>query len=254
MLLLQVQSTDSGTYICTATAGQFVVSDRTQLTVDPAPGPAPRVVISPQYRQARAGEAVNFVCEAEGRPAPALSWSRPGGRQLGRGVSVRGDTLVIAAARSEHEGRYVCRATNSAGSGEAETILRVTEAGAGVSLATEEVVAEAGGAVTLTCASQNPGSWRLEWSRAGGGGLAPGAQQQAGVLSLPRVTARDEGVYICTARGPAGEHQQLRARVLVRGGPGAAPSVLITPEQLTVGQGETAELVCRATGQVTNQR
>ena len=33
LIITQVQSDDSGTYVCTATAGQFVVTERAQLTV-----------------------------------------------------------------------------------------------------------------------------------------------------------------------------------------------------------------------------
>lgn len=38
LIITQVQSDDSGTYVCTATAGQFVVTERAQLTVGRDPG------------------------------------------------------------------------------------------------------------------------------------------------------------------------------------------------------------------------
>ena len=54
LIITQVQSSDSGTYVCTATAGQFVVTDRAELSVaDSEVGSGydspPAVVISPQY-------------------------------------------------------------------------------------------------------------------------------------------------------------------------------------------------------------
>ena len=58
LIITQVQTTDSGTYVCTASAGQIVVSDKTQLTVDSGAGgggagqydSGPVVTINPQYR------------------------------------------------------------------------------------------------------------------------------------------------------------------------------------------------------------
>ena len=38
LIITQVQSDDSGTYVCTATAGQFKVTERAELTVGRTPG------------------------------------------------------------------------------------------------------------------------------------------------------------------------------------------------------------------------
>ena len=37
LIITQVQSDDSGTYVCTATAGQFMVTEKAQLTVGRQP-------------------------------------------------------------------------------------------------------------------------------------------------------------------------------------------------------------------------
>ena len=157
LIITQVQTSDSGSYVCTATAGQYVVTSTTELTVGPSsrPDSRPVVVINPQYRQSRVGETVSFSCEADGSPQPTVSWSRLGGRALGPSVTVRGSELYISSVRKEDEGGYSCRATNSLGVNVAETVLYVTEpdggagGGAGwgefgVTVSPEDVAVQAG--------------------------------------------------------------------------------------------------------------
>ena len=165
LIITQVQTTDSGTYVCTASAGQIVVSDKTQLTVDSGAGgggagqydSAPVVTINPQYVQTAPGQRVSFTCEAEGRPPPLLTWSMAGGRPLGYGVTVSGPRLEFSSVRPSDEGRYVCSASNRAGSQEAETALYVSSGGqesgggGGGSGGIQEVTSQPGGTVTLEC-------------------------------------------------------------------------------------------------------
>ena len=261
LIITQVQSSDSGTYVCTATAGQFVVTDRAQLSVggggdDDGSGydSPPAVVVNPQYRQVASGQRVSFTCEAEGRPRPEVSWSRPGGRPLGYGVNVRGNVLDISSASEANEGSYICRATNRAGSREAETVLYVEAAGdgggwgeAGVSVSPEDVVASVGDTVTLTCGAQSPGQFNIVWSKFDDR-LSSSCSQDNGVLTIPRVEAADSGIYICTVTGEGGISQETRARVSVQEARGGPPTASISPEYRTIGQGETVEIVCLTSG------
>ena len=269
LIITQVQTTDSGTYVCTASAGQFVVSDRTQLTVDSGSGggggggqydSAPLVTINPQYVQTSPGQRVSFTCEAEGSPQPSVTWSRSGGRPLGYGVTVSGPRLDFSSVRPSDEGSYMCRASNRAGSAEAETALYVSSGGQGSGGGggdggIREVTAERGGTVTLTCNPQTPGDWRTVWTKSGGR-LPATASQRDGVLTLTRVTLRDAGLYICTASEASGLSQELQVRVIIvtqdivpPDVPGdVAPTVTISPEQRTIGQGDTVEVTCVTRG------
>ena len=77
LIITQVETSDSGSYVCTATAGQYIVMERAQLDVGGGSyDSAPRVVITPQYKQAQVGDRVVFWCEAKGTPAPSISWRR----------------------------------------------------------------------------------------------------------------------------------------------------------------------------------
>ena len=260
LIITQVQTSDSGSYVCTATAGQYVVTSTTELTVGPSsrPDSRPVVVINPQYRQSRVGETVSFSCEADGSPQPTVSWSRLGGRALGPSVTVRGSELYISSVRKEDEGGYSCRATNSLGVNVAETVLYVTEpdggagGGAGwgefgVTVSPEDVAVQAGERLELRCSVESPGQYSIVWSR-DRGEMSTGAEQEDGVLTLTSTLPSDSGIYSCTVRGPGGRTQQTRARVTVQGNQGGPPRVSISPDHSTIGQGDNLELSCLVAG------
>ena len=260
LIITQVQTSDSGNYICTATAGQYVATSTTELTVGPGRGPssAPVVVINPQYRQSRAGDMVSFTCEAEGSPQPSVSWSRLGGRALGPSVTVRGPELVISSVRKEDEGGYSCRATNSLGTAVTETVLYVSEAGGGagggegwgefgVRVVPEDVMLEAGERLELMCSVTSPGQYSVVWSRESGE-MSAGAVQEDGVLTVLSSAPSDSGIYTCTVRGAGGRSQRTQARVTVRGGQWGPPQVSISPDDSTIGQGDSLELRCLVSG------
>ena len=152
--------------------------------------------------------------------------------------------------RASDEGRYVCRASNRAGSQEAETALYVSSGGEG-SEVIQEVTTQLGGTVTLTCRPQTPGDWRTVWTKSGSS-LPATASQRDGVLTLTRVTSRDAGLYICTASDASGLSQRLQARVIIEDqgfvSGEEAPTVTISPEQRTIGQGDTVEVTCVTRG------
>ena len=258
LIITQVQTTDSGTYVCTASAGQFVVSDSTELTVGSGrqEDSAPLVTINPQYVQASTGQRVSFNCEAEGSPPPRVTWSRSGGRALGYGVRVSGPRLEFSSVRPSDGGRYVCRASNRGGSQEAEAALHVSNEGSGGGGGTpgggeEEIIAQSGGTVSLTCYPRTPGDWRMVWTKSGGR-LPASASQSDGVLTLSRVSSSDAGLYICTASEASGLSQMLKARVIIQDqesvSSDVAPIVTISPEQRTIGQGDTVEITCVTRG------
>ena len=250
LIITQVQTTDSGNYVCTATAGQYVVTSTTELTVgEESSGARPAVVIEPQYKEARAGESVSFSCQADGQPRPRLSWSKEGGS-----VSVRGPQLVIARVRKEDAGRYTCQATNTLGSSQAQTVLYVTEAEEGsggwgelgLKVSPEDVLVEVGERLELRCSVEAAGQFSLEWSREDGA-MSGLASQRAGVLTLTSTALTDSGLYSCRVRGPGGT-QEVQARVRVRGDQVGAPQVSVTPGSTTLGQGDSLELQCEVTG------
>ncbi|KAM5239338.1 leucine-rich repeat and immunoglobulin-like domain-containing nogo receptor-interacting protein 3 [Ctenodactylus gundi] len=82
----------------------------------------------PQIRERRlqrvtaaAGDAVRFLCRAEGEPAPTVAWVTPGHRVVTpatgdeRARVLPGGTLEISDARPQDSGTYTCVASNAGG-------------------------------------------------------------------------------------------------------------------------------------------
>ncbi|XP_064616974.1 protein amalgam-like [Liolophura sinensis] len=62
------------------------------------------------------GAELSLDCNASGRPAPAIVWTRLANADLpGGGKELRSTHLYYPTARAEHRGKYLCRAENVAG-------------------------------------------------------------------------------------------------------------------------------------------
>ncbi|XP_054252239.1 leucine-rich repeat and immunoglobulin-like domain-containing nogo receptor-interacting protein 3 [Indicator indicator] len=73
-----------------------------------------------QHVTAREGQAVSFLCRAEGEPDPSISWVSPQhrvitARSTGRATVLPGGTLEIRFAQVQDSGTYVCVASNAGG-------------------------------------------------------------------------------------------------------------------------------------------
>ncbi|NXH16349.1 LIGO3 protein, partial [Bucco capensis] len=73
-----------------------------------------------QHVTAREGQAVSFLCRADGEPDPSISWVSPQHRIIttrstGRVAVLPGGTLEIRFAQVQDSGTYICIASNAGG-------------------------------------------------------------------------------------------------------------------------------------------
>ena len=113
-----------------------------------------------------------------------------------------GPVLQFRGIAVSDAGRYVCRASNSAGQAEAVAEVIVlgggqTEAGEG-SLEPQQLSSSQGATVDLPC-RLSPSS-DLSWSREGGR-IPERARQMGNMLRIEAVSVEDSGRYVCTAGG-----------------------------------------------------
>ncbi|ELU14988.1 hypothetical protein CAPTEDRAFT_167009 [Capitella teleta] len=73
-----------------------------------------------------AGESVDLMCNASGRPTPTIEWTRLGGALLpGKGPRYSGSTLSISNIQPQDRGKYRCTVVNQIGSTRQEIELGV---------------------------------------------------------------------------------------------------------------------------------
>ncbi|XP_059495782.1 intercellular adhesion molecule 5-like isoform X2 [Stegostoma tigrinum] len=68
------------------------------------------------------GDEITLSCMSDGRPSPVLEWVNPSN---GNNIEIGPGFLRIPYITSEHQGIYICRATNQYGSDEKDVDIRV---------------------------------------------------------------------------------------------------------------------------------
>ncbi|CAG2244995.1 Laminin subunit alpha,Basement membrane proteoglycan,Basement membrane-specific heparan sulfate proteoglycan core protein [Mytilus edulis] len=118
-----VRPEDGGTYECTGSDMFSMDTDRATLRVS-AQQVQPTVRIEPTFQTVNEFETAEFRCVTTGRPAPTVEWRRGTGTMNPSAV-ISGDVLRISAALRSDEAQYFCKASNVAGTTEVRTILYV---------------------------------------------------------------------------------------------------------------------------------
>ncbi|XP_071515843.1 hemicentin-1-like [Panulirus ornatus] len=181
----------------------------------------PSIITTPATLQARVkeGDVLTLTCMAHGQPTPQVAWVTTGGKVLsesemfasGLEMQDEGQSLVVLDANGEHEGRYTCIASNSAGSAEESffvqvllpPVIELPEQGT-----TLEVVQSS--AVTLYCLVDARPLATTSWFKNGKPlevGQDPFLHMTGGGerLSFLRVLPHHEANYTCVATNIAGE-------------------------------------------------
>ena len=111
LVISSVETDDSGTYVCTVTAGAFKVEESLQLDVRAEDrgrpgesyggGRGSSVSISPSWAEAVAGEDAVFDCEDSG--GGRVAWSRDGARPLSGRAREQGGRLTFHSVQVSNE-------------------------------------------------------------------------------------------------------------------------------------------------------
>ena len=102
----------------------------------------------------------------------------------------------------------------------------------------DNIVANEGDTVTLTCRSSVP-RITLVWTKVQGR-LPSTAQNSNGVLTLYRVTSQDSGLYLCSSQ--QNPEISVQAQILIESEFTAPPMARIEPKRLDIAQGQTGSL------------
>uniref|UniRef100_A0A7N5KTI0 Hemicentin 2 n=1 Tax=Ailuropoda melanoleuca TaxID=9646 RepID=A0A7N5KTI0_AILME len=208
---------DAGTYVCTATNAVGFSSQEMRLSVNTEP----RIHVNgshdadePLRVTAKAGDEVTLDCEAQGSPAPLVTWTkdfRPVPSVTDRHRLLPSGSLRLAQAQVGDSGLYRCIASNPAGSASQHYVLQV-QVPPQVQPGPRVLKVLAGEILDLNCVAEGTPEPQLNWSK-DGAALQGGGPE--GSVHFSAIQTSDAGLYRCEASNSAGmDAWELELRVL----------------------------------------
>ncbi|XP_034185293.1 terribly reduced optic lobes isoform X7 [Osmia lignaria lignaria] len=177
----------------------------------------PRIVLNPPRQTVRAGENPSIDCSTTGDEPMTIQWAAIG-RNLPSSVTQDRGVLQFHGITYSDAGKYVCTATNDAGTAEAVAEVLVNEhpfdESSVVHAAQRDVVTYAGQPVRLRCTVNVRAT--IHWSR-DGQPLPSTARIEDDYLELPRARPEDSGRYICqiqTVHGVSSDYINLNVSLV----------------------------------------
>ncbi|KIH66910.1 immunoglobulin domain protein [Ancylostoma duodenale] len=231
--------------------------------------------ISPAFQarfNPKEGERVQIECAVDANPqAVDVKWTGP------QGFTSEGPILVLKSVSREQTGNYTCTATNylsiygETGSqtrtGSAVTVIDVQRPPGPAEINPSRLDVVVGGAITLTCSTNDPGSppGSYKWASPSSGGLFGTREHDHAQLIVRNAQLADNGRYRCRADNIHGKGKEAVVDVTVSllsslflYGNGASPdsqviepawiSRHLTKERILKMEQPTSGLECEAKG------
>ncbi|XP_071166138.1 hemicentin-1-like [Mytilus edulis] len=250
---------DEGFYICKAT--NSVGSGQSQQTFLDVIGSIPTVTVPQSTYTVNRGSSVTLQCTYTSNPAPtSVFWERTVANQVTiistaiskyDGSTTQSPSLIINTADESDEANYVCKVTNSVGTGiSSSTFLDVLGNIPVVTAPTSAYTVNVGDSVTMTCTvTANPQHTTVYWQYISGGsstnvnmgGRFSGSSVSSPSLTLSNAQLSDQGTYVCYATNSVGTGQSTQVVLAVTG---SVPSVSLTQTSFTGNYGDTITLGC----------
>nr|CAD7442429.1 unnamed protein product [Timema bartmani] len=189
----------------------------------------PRWVAEPRDHKVSRDETVMFHCQAEGFPNPTLIWRKIIGRHPSeyQDVTVRSrglqlfsnGTLYIRQALPEHQGQYLCEATNGVGAGLSALVMLTVHVPPMFEVKSTQSTVRRGASQTLQCQAHGDGPMSIVWQREDmrlPAQLKPRYDVKettikGGFLSelhISNTVKSDSGTFNCIAKNPFGRSER----------------------------------------------
>ncbi|XP_073994425.1 cell adhesion molecule Dscam2-like isoform X3 [Rhodnius prolixus] len=215
-------SQHAGNYTCVATNAAATAQYTATLLVNVPP----KWISEPKDVNVTKDGVAIFECKADGFPTPQTTWRKIIGHNpneyqdlsVGQnGISVfPNGTMMIKPTLSEHEGQYLCEASNGIGAGISSTVsLNVHNPPLFENISSQESVRR-GQSQTLTCEAHGDLPMTISWAKHPSGQLDSRyeireKQIRGNLISelvIENTIKSDSGQYMCIATNPYGTAQQ----------------------------------------------
>nr|XP_005290755.1 hemicentin-1 isoform X1 [Chrysemys picta bellii] len=246
---LQINNADLGdtaSYTCVASNIAGKTTRKFVLTVNVAP----TIKGDPQTVVVNINKSVVLECVAEGVPTPRITWRKDGAIFAGNNArySVLEDgSLYIHTAHVTDTGRYLCMATNTAGTERKRIDLQI-QVPPSIAPGPTNITVTVNVQTTLPCDTTGIPRPAISWKK--NGHLLNVDQNQntyrllsSGSLLIISPTVDDTAVYVCTVSNDAGEDQRTIDFIVQ-----VPPSIADETTDLLVTKLSPAVISCTASG------
>ncbi|XP_038163323.1 basement membrane-specific heparan sulfate proteoglycan core protein-like [Cyprinodon tularosa] len=211
---------------------------------------APVVSVEPRTATVLQGESVSYSCQVKSTVQPVqLEWRKGNNQALPDNVKIGrdGSVLTIANVRPGNHGQYRCVAISAAGRSFANAVLNVKFPPKVKLTPVGPLQITTGDPVTVECSATGRPRPTLTWKRRGSTlQLVSQEINDVKIIKWPSTRPEDSGVYVCQAVNVLGE-SEAAVEITVVGPPGA-PVASVNPGEMTVIEGQTVTMECKATG------
>ncbi|XP_036844476.1 basement membrane-specific heparan sulfate proteoglycan core protein isoform X1 [Oncorhynchus mykiss] len=257
LLIPNIKSSDSGTYLCVGTNSIGSSEARIEVTVNRAIGGdtiSSAITIQPSIADVQEGQSLDLNCFVPGNPPPAVTWRRSSGR-LSANHQVLGTQLRILSASPDDSGEYICRAEAAPGTPvrQASVSVSVTATSSRlqtpiISIEPHSAAVRKGESASFKCRVYSGAQpVRLEWKLSNNQPLPDNVKidHYGSVLIITDARPSNQGTYRCVASNLFGITQSL-VSLIVR----ESPVANVTPQgPVRVKVGEPINLECQASGE-----
>ncbi|XP_036802895.1 basement membrane-specific heparan sulfate proteoglycan core protein isoform X14 [Oncorhynchus mykiss] len=257
LLIPNIKSSDSGTYLCVGTNSIGSSEARIEVTVNRAIGRdtiSSAITIQPSIADVQEGQSLDLNCFVPGNPPPAVTWRRESGR-LSANHQVLGTKLRILSAGPDDSGKYICLVEGGPGTPvrQASVSVSVTATSSRlqtpiISIEPQSAALRQGESASFKCRVYGGAEpIRLEWKLSNNQPLPDNVKvgHYGTVLTIADARPSNQGTYNCVATNLFGITQSIVSLIIRE-----SPVATVTPQgPVRVRMGEPINLECQASGE-----
>uniref|UniRef100_A0A674DE93 Heparan sulfate proteoglycan 2 n=1 Tax=Salmo trutta TaxID=8032 RepID=A0A674DE93_SALTR len=254
LLIPNIKSSDSGTYLCVGTNSIGSSEARIEVTVNRGDTISSAITIQPSIADVQEGQSLDLNCFVPGNPPPAVTWRRSSGR-LSANHQVLGTQLRILSASPDDSGEYICRVEAGPGTPvrQASVSVSVTATSSRlqtpiISIEPHSAAVRKGESASFKCRVYSGAQpVRLEWKLSNNQPLPDNVKidHYGSVLVITDARPSNQGTYRCVASNLFGITQSM-VSLIVR----ESPVATVTPQgPVRVRVGDPINLECQASGE-----